>query len=236
LLPLYGPPGSTAGRPQINDNWDILTSYRNADGSQGAYVFNYREYLLGNDTLQFVPGELMHPGRFRMGLNNPTATRAAQVSGRLSSDTVFRWTIGANGVETFTNLSSYTFVQDINDAGTMCGETTNKGKRYPMRLSGATPELLTGAQGHLAQSINNDGDVLLSSSATNRIFHNELGYFDLDKLVDPTDPDVAEWLAGAPYPSLMNNRDPITGFGQIAGTITFPDGTMRGFILTPIAH
>jgi len=95
-------------------------------------------------------------------------------------------------------------VQDINDAGMICGETTKQGKRYPMRLLGSTPTPLTGAPNHIAQSINNNGDVLLTSSATNLIFHNELRYFDLDKLVTGAPADVADWLAGAPYPTLIN--------------------------------
>ena len=232
LLPYFGPDGSTTGYLSINDNWDILTIHNNADGSRGAYVFNYREYLLGNNTLQVVPGTLTNGGR-TISLNNPTATRAAQVSGKFSNGTVFRWTIGPNsGLETFSGLTG-PMVQDINDAGAICGETTKQGKRYPMRL-GSTPELLTGVPNYLTESINNNADVLLYSSATSLIFHNELDYFDLDKLVTGTDADVAAWLAGAPYPTLLNNRDS-TGFGQIAGSIKFPDGTQCGFVLTPIA-
>jgi hypothetical protein len=87
----------------------------------------------------------------------------------------------------------------------------------------------------MGQSINNSGDVLLPGAATNLIFHSQLGYFDLDKLVNEgAANDVAAFLAGAPESFFLNDHDS-TGFGQITGRRPMPDGTRLPFILTPIA-
>jgi probable HAF family extracellular repeat protein len=233
LLPDFGPPGSTTAYLRINNNWDILTIYINANGSYGAYLYNYQLHLLGTDTPQSVPGPLKSIGNGNISLNNPTSTRAAQVSGQLADGTPFRWTSGPDGgLQTFSGLSS-PIVRDLNDAGTLCGETTKQGKRYPMRLN-TSAELLTGAPDHNGQSINYSGDVLLPSTSTNLIFHSQLGYFDLDKLVTGAADDVAAWLAGAPELFFLNDRDG-TGFGQITGRLPLPDGTRLPFILQPIA-
>jgi hypothetical protein len=176
-------------------------------------------------------------------LNNPLTddegniTVPAQVAGGGGS-TLFRWTPQIGQFQTFGGFNSAD-VRGLNDAGAMCGSTLS-GKpatRVPMRLTALPAQLLSKTYGPWGQDINSHGDVLINGSGSPRgaIFRDDwaaYGYYgDLSKLVVDT---TGVWSSALHASCLLMNDRGSTGACQIAGYLTFRNGSTATFQLIPI--
>jgi uncharacterized membrane protein len=236
LLPNWGAWSYTYAR-QINDNGDILGVYENPDDSTGLYFYNPND-----PNSPYFLDDVQTNGL----LNNPTATRPAQVGGTFDNGTQapFRWTPQSNTLETFGTLTTVGGVRGMNDAGTLCG-STRSGKPstiYPMRVNLPPAQLLSNIYGPWGQDINSTGDVLLASAGTKSggLYRDDWPAYgnsvDVNKLVTGTQAELATW-ASASSTALYLINDRISGInaGEIAGYLRFTDGTNARFLLVPVA-
>jgi hypothetical protein len=226
----------TTSGSDINENGDIFGYYVGDDGLKYAFLYNPSDPA----TPWFLSVPINTNGVYAGHLNNPSGSRPCQVTGYLAdgggsgAGTPFRWTPGV-GLETFPSLNA-PYVDGINDAGTICGTTsvqtvTGTGKKtstttaqYPMRLTTASPAILTGAPGTGASAINASADTLLYTGILFRDDWTAYGnYVDVKRLLVGSDADKAAVASGGWR--LMNDRGSLTNAGQIAG---------KGFLLTPI--
>ena len=81
-----------------------------------------------------------------------------------------------------------------------------------------------------AYDINSNEDLILLNGTDPKLYHADLGLLHLNALVTGTDDDLAVWVSSNRSVWEMNDRDPVTSFGQIAGHVGLVNW---GFLLTP---
>lgn len=232
----------------INNNGDIVGVFEQ-DGQIGGYVYNtglYRES--GPDPVpQVLPFAL--GSRYPLLLNDPVAGRTLQVVGLLTDGTVFEYTAGAAGPESFPALSTYDVTFDsINGYGEFCGGVRvrkSKGNQTVLRPFRFDPELqssptLLGSEtehaGLFATDVNNSSDVVAygGSNIGECLFHKSAGAFNLDSLVTGTADEVNLWLNFRSGPIYMTERvdlgsTTVPGFPVLGTT-----GGSIGAVLVPV--
>lgn len=216
----------------INENGDIAGLYRRPDGTGEPYFMPAN----GGPTLLLGQSKTTNS---RIYLNNPSGTRSAQVAGQLATNGApFRWTTGA-GVEVIFGINSPS-VEGLNDSGTICGSTSTKvGKgssaRYPYRYSASLEILSSGSL--WGTSINSAGDLLNPRLSTYYIYHDSWGFLKIDDLIAASDPNAPIWFNRQRMSlAQLSDRDPLTAFGMISGSLTRADGSATQFLLTPASN
>jgi probable HAF family extracellular repeat protein len=237
LLPLPDAQWAYAWGTSINENGDVLGIYRTAAGGYGIYVWNSGLYAPANP-MPLLLGQDVTIANATPKLNNPVGDRPAQVAGQLATGptqygTAFRWTPGQS-LETFPELQS-PVVSDINDSGTFCGRVVAKPSNkpaspYQMRFNTNLELLGVSVQGDFFSDINGDGDLINNAA----LYRDGWRFLNPNDLIDLNDPDAAIWFSASDVNlSDLNERDDITGFGQMVGRIGFADHSALCFILTP---
>ena len=222
----------------VNENGDVTGVYRRADGTDDVFLYNSGVYDPLDEDLNVLGAVLGQPA---VQLNNPTATRSAQIAGVLADGTFFRWS-PFEPLETFAYENWRHWPRGLNDSGTFCGRSWvaakgNKGYSLPFRYN-TEPEYLTDAEWSSPEAINSSGDLCGwftgNSEYTPWVYHDDWGSINPADLVTGSDADLALWdSATSVSVTKINDRDPATDFGQLRGSLRFNDDSTLFFILTP---
>ena len=132
----------------------------------------------------------------------------------------------------------------INNAGTFVGGSNNPNSKStglnPYKDSaGGVVKLLTTLGGH-AFGINNNGQVVGDSNADGFLYTDSIGFWNLDKLIDPSDPQRNLWMsAWIVMAEDVSDAPSSGGFGQICGNASFTDASGNitshaAYVLTPV--
>ena len=228
---------------RINENGDILGSFQRADGTWGAYLFNPGLYGPADTDVEVIDVNLR--SLQAVDLNNPSEAVPAEVVGTVEGDVAFVYTRGI-GIE-FLPYDRPVFSAYINDAGTICGSIVDEvevkfhgnktelvKQRFLFRDSGTLKIFNDSGDDGLknrATGINSQGTILTWGGF---VYQDDWGFVDVDSLVTGTEDDVIEWFSGGGMGGnpKFNDVGPL-GFGQVAGTMGFSDGSRGFFILTP---
>ncbi|MHB0955494.1 MAG: hypothetical protein ACYC0X_03865 [Pirellulaceae bacterium] len=219
---------------RINNFGDILMSCRKDNGRYTAYIYRWRPD--GTDgTIIPLNLEITAPGVY---MSNSTQV-ALQVDDGSSGGAACRWSPLTGMLEPLGGTS--TNVHGINFSGTVCGRTTAKPPKgpsndYPFRYTNSL-EVLYGQTG-MAWAINSDSDLFVHRagfSIKSYVYQNALkSFYDVDSLIDPSDPNAALWSSKGSVTAVdMNDRLGDTGFGQLVGMIRLADGSQWCYLLTP---
>jgi hypothetical protein len=139
---------------------------------------------------------------------------------------------------------------DINGSGCVCGSAGycldrngNITEQYPYRYDFENqPEVFFNLQDGGAAAINTDADLFCRVSAGKvqfkhsiYVYQNDLAqFYSVDSLIDPDDPNATTWSRKSDaYADDMTDRDPVTGFGVLVGSIGFSHGSRQCYLLTP---
>jgi len=207
----------------LNDNGDIVCSYKSESGVWGFFLYNpatsdepmfldpmYKGVKLGeaDDELPAMIG-----GRY--GEGNSTAYRAVPELGLFST---VPWSSGSS-----------VFIQDMNSSGAFVGLGANM---VPVRLVGTRMQTFSLPSGTLSRDINESNDVLFSKVY---LFRDDVGMINLRSYLKGSKADLAIFSgASSVNTAKCNDRDPLTNYAQVCGSLTRSDGVLMPFLLTPV--
>ena len=131
----------------------------------------------------------------------------------------------------------------INNTGNFVGGCNNPKSKstgsvpYKNSVVGGTATLLTTLGGR-AFGINNNGHIVGNSSADGFLYTDSTGFWNLDNLIDPNDPQRSRWLSASwVHAEDVSDAPSNGGFGKICGTATFQDSlgnlTNAAYVLIP---
>ncbi|XZE35497.1 hypothetical protein SH501x_000995 [Pirellulaceae bacterium SH501] len=204
---------STSSPIAISNHGDLLFRFSVAPGEGYALVFNPWEQTV-NYFDQLV---------FSVFLGN-SLTGPAIVGGRYADGSVFRWTPETGTIENF-NLTMAVFA--MNDRGVIAGQFNSRAAR----LITAPPRMFSNSV--VAWDVNNSNDLALSGGI---LFRDDVGSVTITNYLSGTKADRNRWYSATSNLTLaLNDRQPASGFSQMAGYLTFQDGTQQPYLVTPIA-
>lgn len=242
-----GHEGQGARARDVNENGDVACSFWREDGTRGVFLYNSGVYNPLDANLEGLDAVLRQP---YVPLNNPTATRPAQIVGQLADESWFRWTPN-EPLETFYYEDWRNWPRGLNDSGTFCGASWvsakgNKGYTLPFRFNTAPidPEYLLDAEWSSPTAINSSGDLSGYYTGVHQItpwlHHDGWGSINVLGLITGSTDDLELWnTESESHEGInvsitdINDRDTETDFGQLLGELRFEDGSEILFILTP---
>jgi hypothetical protein len=210
----YSAPGD------INDWGDLSISYRNAVGTTGYYVYNFNPAsgIIDPTDLGLESSVASHPF-----INN-----ARQIVCRVSNEALrISWD---GSTERFGDLEPWGITESGGFGGVARVSSSKRGggssESIYAFLVDASLEIRTDTEGAL--DLNDSFDYV----SKNKLYHRQLGTFQIYDLIDKTDPDAA-LMSTNPYCFMIGSRDGVTNFPTLVGASlgTTPN---RGFVLIPV--
>jgi hypothetical protein len=216
VVPLPNLPGvSEAFTVAINNDGDILCRYGGTPGSRSVFVFNP-----ATQTVPYFLDKIVT----NVHLGNSTTAGSAIVGGRYADGSLFRWVPATNMVA---NIGVSMVPFGMNDQGVMAGQYNG----FAARLITAPPR--TFSVSPVAWDVNNSNDLAISRGY---LYRDDVGYVTIKNYLSGSTADLALWSAASTdLTYCLNERQSATGFSQIAGYLSFTDGSRQPYLLTPIA-
>ncbi len=231
----------------INDDGTILASFKFADGSFGAYTY---EMLFPAAPQELPLPRSREPIRL---INNSVSGRPAQIAGETfdpqasANRTYWRYTLGDSNAQVWSFANSWFYPYGLNDSGSFCfgairPKPGNKSQYMAARYSDGLGYQTFVDATHLACSINEAGDMAISSSTLGvspQLYSEGLGVLQLNDLLVGASADVQLFRAGQCYFPRLTNRGSLNSqiprFPGIAGVLGAANGTFYLFMLVPVA-
>ena len=218
----------------INNNGEVC--------AESVATNSYREMVYHPGVGSVDLGATNGTDNLRSGINDAGQVVGTHIVGGTYYTYVSDPTSGLHLYKLIPNSTGYfgSWGTAINNAGTFVGGCNNPSSRstglVPYKDSvGGAAKLLTTLGGH-AFGINNNGHIV----GDRFLYTDSIGYWNLDKLIDPNDPQRSRWLsAWFLMAEDVSDAPSNGGFGKICGNATFTDSlgnitSDEAYVLTPV--
>lgn len=231
----------------INDDGAVLVSFKNADGSFGAYTYE----TLVPGPAQMLP--LPRSNALVALINNSAPGRPAQIAWETfdaqasGNRTYWRYTLGDADAEVWSFANSWFYPTGLNDAGSFCfgairQKSGNKSQYMAARYSDLFGYQTFADTTYTASDINNSGDMAIGGGALGvspQLYSQGLGVLKLNDLLVGDPAQIQMFRAGQAFVPKLSERGAFNSatpnFPGLAGAFGAADGTPYFFMLVPVA-